>query len=205
MNQQEAHPIALQFLKSTISWNTSEATLPFYNEDAHAVLEGISKWSSNSDIYNELLSYLETMGHGDFDYSSTDAIEIEKYNAIQNKVQYFSTYDEFMAFKEEMMEEFEFPDVQEALFDLEFGNGPADAASIHIDQTIIAVVFASIIKKGELSQELFLLGKTAIERELLEVSLLKFDEKVRNHRKEVLLQLAHDLRDLVKKNKFLRN
>lgn len=197
MDQQKAHPIALQIFRSTIYWNTSEATLPFYNEDAFEVLESISKWNTNDEIYLGLLNYLETMGHGDFDYTTTDAIEIEKYNAIQNKGQYFSTYDEFMAFKEEMMEEFEFPDEQEALFDLEFGNGPADAASIQIDQIIIAIVFASIIKKGELSQELFLLGKSAIERELLEVSLLKFDEKVRNHRKEVLLQLAHDLRDLV--------
>jgi len=98
-----------------------------------------------------------------------------------------------MAFKEEMYEEFEFPGEQEALFDIHFGVGSADAASIHIDQTIIAVVFASLIKNGELSQELFQLGKAAIERELLEVSLLKFDEDKRNIRISELKVITHDL------------
>ena len=193
MSQQEAHPHALKFLKSEIYWNSSEATLPFYNDNALEVLGSISKWNTYDEIYLELLNYLETIGHGDFDYCTTDAIEIEKYNAIQNEGPYFATFDEFMAFKEEMIEEFEFPDEQEALFDLEFGNGTADAASIHIDQTIIAVVFASFIKNGELSQELYQLGKAAIERELLRASLMKFKEEMRNIRKCELMQLEQDL------------
>jgi uncharacterized protein YfeS len=197
MNKKEAHPNAIKLLKSDIYWNSSDATLPFCNEDASEVLGSISDWNSNDVIYQGLLNYLESIGHGDFDYSTLYAIEIEEYNANQNEDEYFATDEEFITFKEDMKEEFEYPDEQEALFDIEFGNGSADAASIHIDQTIIAVVFASFIKNGELSKELFHLGKTAIERELLAVSLLKFDEKVRNQRKEVLLQLAHDLRDLV--------
>jgi uncharacterized protein YfeS len=193
MAQQEAHPIALQILRSTIYWNTSEATLPFYNEDALEILRNITNWSSSDVIRQELLNYLKTIGHGDFDYFTIDAIEIDKYNAIQNKGPYFATFDEFMAYKEEMMEEFEFPDEQEALFDLEFGNGPSDAASIQIDQTIIAVVFASFVKNGELSKELIQMGMVAIQRELLEISLLKFEEEVRNIRISELKVLFHDL------------
>lgn len=193
MNKKEAHPNALKLLKSDIYWNSSEATLPFYNEDAFDALESISEWSSNGAIYQGLLNYLETIGHGDFDYSTLDANEIEEYNSNQNEDEYFATDDEFIAFKEEMKEEFEFPDEQEVLFDMEFGKGSADAASIHIDQTIIAVVFASLIKNGELSQELFQLGKAAIERELLEVSLLKFDEDKRNIRISELKVITHDL------------
>ena len=199
-SQQEAHPIALHFLKSTIYWNSSETTLPFYNEDAFEILRNITNWSSSDVIRQELLNYIETISHGTFDYLTTDANKIEEYNTDQNKVQYFSTYDEFMAFKEEMMEEFEFPDEQEALFDLEFGNGPADAASIQIDQTIIAVVFASFIKNGELSQELIQIGMAAIQRELLEISLLKFEEEVRKIRRGELMQLAKDLTAYKKNN-----
>jgi hypothetical protein len=117
--------------------------LPFYNEDALGVLESISDWNSNDVIYQGLLNYLETIGHGDFDYSTLDAIEIEDYNANQNEDEYFATDEEFIALKEDLIEEFEYPDEQEALFDMEFGKGSADAASIHIDQTIIAFVFAS--------------------------------------------------------------
>ncbi len=200
MDQQEAHPIALQILRSTIYWNSAEATLPFCNEDAFEILRNITNWSSNDVIRQELLNYIETIGHGTFDYLTTDANKIEEYNTDQNKVQYFSTYDEFMAFKEEMMEEFEFPDEQEALFDLEFGNGPADAASIQIDQTIISVVFASFIKNGELSQELIQIGMAAIQRELLEISLLKFQEEVRKIRRGELMQLAKDLTAYKKNN-----
>jgi hypothetical protein len=98
-----------------------------------------------------------------------------------------------MAFKDEMYEEFGFPVEQEALFDMEFERGAADAASIHIDQTIIAVVFASLIKNGELSQELFQLGKAAIERELMEFSLLKFSEEERLNRVKELKILSEDL------------
>ena len=193
MNKKEAHPMAIELLKSDIYWNSSEAILPFNNEDAIEVLESISKWNTNGEIYVELLKHLESMGHGDFDYVTLDANEIEEYNANQNDDQYFATDDEFKAFKEEMKEEFEFPDEQEALFDTEFERGAADAASIHIDQTIIAVVFASFIKNGELSPELCQLGKTAIERELMEFSLLKFSEEERINRVKELKILSEDL------------
>ena len=197
MNKKEVHPNALELLKSDIYWNSSEATLPFYNEDAFDALENISEWSSNGAIYQGLLNYLETIGHGDFDCSTIDAIEIEEYNANQNDDQYFATDDEFTAFKEELIEEFEFPDEQEALFDMEFGKGSADAASIHIDQTIIAVVFASFIKNGELSPELFQLGKAALDRELMEFSLLKFSDDEREERKEELSILLNDLKKII--------
>jgi hypothetical protein len=59
MNKKEAHPEALELLKSDIYWNSSEATLPFFNEDAFEVLESISKWNTNDEIYLELLNYLE--------------------------------------------------------------------------------------------------------------------------------------------------
>ncbi len=179
MPQQEAHPNALTILKSDIYWNSCDATLPFGNEDAFEISRNITNWSSSDVIRQELLNYLKTIGHGEFDYFTVHAIEIEKYNAIQNEGPYFATFDEFIAFKEEMIEDFEFPDEQETLFDLEFEDESADAASIHIDQTVIAVVFASFIKNGELSQELYQLGKAAIERELLEVSLLKFKDEVK--------------------------
>ena len=194
MNKKEAHPNALKLLKSDIYWNSSEATLPFYNEDAFDALDGISEWNTNDEIYLGILNYLETKGHGDFDYLSLDKSQVEEYNYEQNDNHYFATFDEFMAFKEEMYEEFEFPGEQEALFDIHFGVGSADAASIHIDQTIIAVVFASFIKNGELSQELFQLGKAAIERELMEFSLLKFSEEEREERKEKLSKLLNDLK-----------
>ena len=193
MNKKEAHPNALDFLKSDIYWNSSDATLPFYNEDALEVLESISDWNSNDVIYQGLLNYLESIGHGDFDHSTLDAIEIEDYNAAQNEDEYFATYEEFIAHKEDMTEEFEYLDEQEALFDIEFGKGSADAASIHIDQTIIAFVFASFIKNGSLSQELFQLGKLAIERELMEFSLLKFSREERLNRVKELKILFEDL------------
>jgi hypothetical protein len=167
--------------------------LPFYTEDALEVLESISDWNSNDVIYQGLLNYLESIGHGDFDYSTLDAIEIEEYNANQNVDEYFATDEEFIAFKKDMIEEFEYLDEQEALFDIEFGKGSADAASIHIDQTIIAVVFGSFIKNGLLSQELFQLGKLAIERELMEFSLLKFSGEGRVIRKEELILLITDI------------
>jgi uncharacterized protein YfeS len=197
MNKKEAHPNAIKLLKSDIYWNSSDATLPFYNEDASEVLESISDWNSNDVIYQGLLNYLESIGLGDFDYSTLDAIEIEEYNSNQNEDEYFATDEEFIAFKEDMKEEFEYPDEQEALFDMEFGKGSADAASIHIDQTIIAVVFASFIKNGELSKELFHLGKKAIQRELLAVSLLKFDGIESGIRKNELLIISTDLRDFL--------
>jgi uncharacterized protein YfeS len=193
MNKKVAHPNAIKLLKSDIYWNSSDATLPFYNEDALEVLESISDWNSNDVIYQGLLNYLESIGHGDFDYSTLDAIEIEEYNANQNEDEYFATDEEFVAFKEDMKEEFEYPDEQEALFDMEFGKGSADAASIHIDQTIIAVVFGSFIKNGLLSQELFQLGKLAFERELMEFSLLKFSGEGRIIRKEELILLITDI------------
>lgn len=197
MNKKEAHPNALKLLKSDIYWNSSDWALPFYNEVAFDALESISEWSSNGAIYQGLLNYLETIGHGDFDYSTIDAIEIEEYNTNQNDDQYFATDDEFIAFKAELSEESEFSDDQEALFDMEFGKGSADAAAIHIDQTIIAIVFASFIKNGELSQELFQLGKTAIERELMEFSLLKFSDDEREERKEELSMLLNDLKKII--------
>jgi hypothetical protein len=195
MNKKEAHPNARRLLKSGIYWNSSDA-LPFYSEDALEVLESISSWNSNDSIYQGLLNYLESIGHGDFDYSTLDAIEIEEYNANQNEDEYFATDEEFIAFKEDMKEEFEYPDEQEALFDIEFGKGSADAASIHIDQTIIAVVFASFVKNGSLSQELFQLAKMAIERELMEFSLLKFDSDSRFIREVELKILLADLDNL---------
>jgi hypothetical protein len=167
--------------------------LPFYNEDALEVLESISDWNSNDVIYQGLLNYLESIGHGDFDYSTLDAIEIEEYNANQNEDEYFATDEEFIAFKEDLLEDYDCPDEQEALFDIEFGKGSADAASIHIDQTIIAVVFASFIKNGELSKELFQLCKAALDRELMEFSLLKFSKEDREARKEVLINLKSDI------------
>jgi hypothetical protein len=193
MNKKEAHPNAIKLLKSDIYWNSSDATLPFYNEDASEVLESISDWNSNDVIYQGLLNYLESIGHGDFDYSTLDAIEIEEYNANQNEDEYFATDEEFIAFKEDLLEDYDCPDEQEALYDIEFGKGSADAASIHIDQTIIAVVFVSFIKYGELSQELFKLVKLAIERELMEFSLLKFSEEDRFSRLEELKILFKDL------------
>jgi uncharacterized protein YfeS len=203
MNKKEAHPNALDFLKSDIYWNSSDATLPFYNEDASEVLESISDLNSNDVIYQGVLNYLETIGHGDFDYSTLDAIEIEEYNANQNEDEYFATDDEFIAFKEGLVEEFEYPDEQEALFHIEFGKGSADAASIHIDQTIIAVVFGSFIKNGLLSQELFQLGKLAIERELMEFSLLKFDSDSRFIREVELKILLADLDNLLCKGLYI--
>jgi uncharacterized protein YfeS len=193
MNKKEAHPNAVKLLNSDIYWNSSDATLPFYNEDASEVLDSISDWNSNDPIYEGLLNYLETIGHGDFVYSTIDAIEIEEYNANQKEYQYFATEDEFISFKEEMKEEFEFPDEQEALFVMEFGKGSTDAASIHIDQTIIAIVFASFIKNGEVSQELFQMCKLSIERELMEFSLLKFSEEERLNRVKELKILFEDL------------
>jgi hypothetical protein len=193
MNKKEAHPNAIELLKSEIYWNSSVATLPFYNEDALEVLESISDWNSNDVIYQGLLNYLESIGHGDFDYSTIDATEIEEYNANHNEDEYFATDGEFIAYKEDIKEEFEYPDEQEALFDIEFGKGAADAASIHIDQTIVAVVFASFIKNGEVSQELFQMCKLSIERELMEFSLLKFSKEDRETRKEVLINLKSDI------------
>lgn len=193
MKKKEAHPNALKHLKSNIYWNSSEATLPFYNEDAFDALEVISEWKTNDEIYLGILNYLEKKGYRDFDYLTLDKGQVEDYNYEHNDNHYFATFDNFMAYKEEKYEEFEFPDEQEALFDIHFGVGSADAASIHIDQTIIAVVFASFIKNGELSRELFELGKAAIDRELLEVSLLKFNDEVRKIRKYELMQLAQDL------------
>lgn len=198
MNKKEAHPNAIKLLKSDIYWNSSDATLPFYNEDASEVLESISDWNSNDVIYQGLLNYLESIGHGDFDYSTLDAIEIEEYNANQNEDEYFATDEEFMAFKEDLLEDYDCPDEQEALFDIEFGKGSADAASIHIDQTIIAVVFASLIKYGELSKVLFQLCKAALDRELMEFSLLKFSEEEREERKEELSILLNDLKKIIK-------
>ena len=96
-----------------------------------------------------------------------------------------------------MIEEFENSDEQEALFDMEFERGAADAASIQIDQTIIAVVFASLIKNGELSPELFQLGKAALDRELMEFSLLKFSDDEREERKEELSILLNDLKKII--------
>jgi uncharacterized protein YfeS len=197
MNKKEAHPNALKLLKSNVYWNSSEATLPFYNEDAFDALESISEWNTKDEIYLGILNYLETKGHGDFDYLTLDKSQVEEYNYEQNDNHYFATFDKFMAFKEEMYEEFEFPGEQEALFDMEFERGAADAASIHIDQTIIAVVFASFIKKGELTTKLFQLGKAALERELMEFSLLKFSEDEREERKEELSILLNDLKKII--------
>ena len=193
MNKNEAHPMAIELLKSDIYWNSSEAILPFYNEDAFDALDVISEWKTKDEIYLGILKYLEKKGHGDFDYLTLDKSQVEEYNYEQNDNHYFATFDDFMAFKDEMYEEFEFPDEQEALFDIHFGVGAADAASIHIDQTIIAVVFVSFIKNGELSPELFQLGKSAIERELMDFSLLKFSEEERINRIKELKILSEDL------------
>lgn len=197
MNKKEAHPNAVKILKSKIYWNSSEATLPFYNEDAFDALDVISEWKTNDEFYLGILNYLEKKGHGFFDYLTLDKSQVEEYNYEQNDNHYFATFDDFMAFKDEMYEEFEFPDEQEALFDIHFGVGSADAASIHMDQTIIALVFASFIKNGELSPELYQLGKTAIERELMDFSLLKFSEEEREERKEELSILLNDLKKII--------
>ncbi len=193
MNKTVAHSTAKDILKSGIYWDSSEALLPFYSENALSAIECISDLTSLEFIYSGLVDLLQDYGYEDFDHNCLDAASIEHYNRNHTAGQYFATHHEFMEFEEEMKAEFEYADEQEALFDIEFSLGASHASSIIADEIIIGIVFMSFIKFGKLTHELIHVAKRAVEREMLEQSLLKFPEDVRFQRRKELQILLDDL------------
>jgi hypothetical protein len=198
MNKKEAHPNAIKLLKSHIYWNSSDTTLPFYSERPIGLMHEISNWDSIEGLYDELMNCLSKYEFHDFNFKSLDESELEEYNRSKCEDKYFGTHEDFLDFKEDMESDFEFPVEQEALFSILYSGEATGASSICIDEFIIEVVFTALMKKGELSQELFELGKLAIERELIEFSLLKFSEEEREERKEELSILLNDLKKIIK-------
>jgi hypothetical protein len=55
MNKTVAHSTAKDILKSGIYWNSSEALLPFYSENALSAIECISDLTSIELIYSGLV------------------------------------------------------------------------------------------------------------------------------------------------------
>jgi hypothetical protein len=181
-------------LKSDIYWSSSGSSLPFYNDPALDAIDVISNSISLSDLNDKLLERLYNLLPSTFDLLSKDWNSIETLNKEDfSGPRYFSTYLDWFAFKEEMEEVFEFPSEQEALFAIEHKEPHLTALSVQLDQIIIAAVFYAFIKFGKITPMLIKLGKAAVQRELLDVSLMKFPEYERTIRKHELAMLSADL------------
>jgi hypothetical protein len=181
-------------LKSDIYWSSSGSTLPFYNDPALDVIDVISNSISLSDLNDKLLERLYNILPSTFDLLSKDWNSIETLNKEDfSGTRYFSTYLDWLAFKEEMEEDFEFRSEQEALFSIEHKEPHLTALSVHLDHIIIAAVFYAFIKFGKITPSLIKLAEAAVHRELLDVSLMKFPEYERTIRKNELAVLSADL------------
>jgi hypothetical protein len=181
-------------LKSDIYWSSSGSSLPFYNDPALDVIDVISNSISLSDLNDKLLERLSNLLPSTFDLLSKDSNSIENLNEEDfSGPRYFNTYQDWVEFKEEMEEDFEFPSEQEALFAIEHKEPHLTALSVQLDQIIIAALFYAFIKFGKITPTLIQLGKASIERELLDVSLMKFPEYDRRIRKHELAVLSADL------------
>jgi uncharacterized protein YfeS len=184
ISKEISKPQARILLTSGIYWEKSEASLPFNNDKALDILDKISNSSSLPDLNDKLLVYLNDLFPATFDLLSKDTNSIENLNKEDfSGPRYFKTYQDWVEFKEEMEEDFEFPSEQEALFAIEHKEPHLTALSVQIDHTIIATVFYAFIKFGKITPTLIQLGKAAIQRELLDVSLMKFPEYERTIRK----------------------
>lgn len=194
ISKEISNPQARILLTSDIYWEKSEESLPFNNDNALDILDKISNSSSLPDLNDKLLVYLNDLFPSTFDLLSKDSNSIENLNKEDfSGPRYFKTYQDWVEFKEEMEEDFEFPSEQEALFAIEHKEPHLTALSVQLDQIIIATVFYAFIKFGKITPTLIQLGKAAVQRELLDVSLMKFPEYERTIRKHELAVLSADL------------
>ena len=194
ISKEISNPQARILLTSDIYWEKSEESLPFNNDNALDILDKISNSSSLPDLNDKLLVYLNDLFPSTFDLLSKDSNSIENLNKEDfSGPRYFKTYQDWVEFKEEMEEDFEFPGEQEALFAIEHKEPHLTALSVQLDQIIIATVFYAFIKFGKITPTLIQLGKAAVQRELLDVSLMKFPEYERTIRKHELAVLSADL------------
>jgi hypothetical protein len=181
-------------LKSDIYWSSSGSSLPIYNDPALDVIDVISNSISLPDLNDKLLVYLNDLFPSTFDLLSKDSNSIENLNNEDfSGPRYFNTYQDWVEFKEEMEEDFEFPSEQKALFAIEHKEPHLTAFSVQLDQIIIATVFYAFIKFRKITPTLIQLGKAAVQRELLDVSLMKFPEYDRRIRQHELAVLSADL------------
>jgi uncharacterized protein YfeS len=194
ISKEISNPQARIILTSDIYWEPSNTKLPFNSDSALDTLAIISNSVSLSDLNDKLLDRLYNLLPSTFDLLSKDWNSIETLNKEDfSGPRYFSTYPDWLAFKEEMEEDFEFPSEQEALFAIEHKEPHLSALSVQLDQIIIAAVFYAFIKFGKITPTIIELGKAAVQRELLDVSLMKFPEYERTIRKNELAVLFVDL------------
>lgn len=193
INIKNAHANAKKILNSEFHWNnTNEAW------DAKEIFKEEKKIDKTDFPIILITEYFEKCQWDDFNLYETDFSVIERFNEQKSgSDEYWASYESYEETKDEMRgyAEINEHDISEweSLFDANFEGYSQCAASIQIDNFIIAVCFLYFYLNGFISKELWEITKVALEREIDFNSICKFPYNERDGRLEDLKVLKGDL------------
>jgi uncharacterized protein YfeS len=174
LSPETAHAKARELLTEDFYWSPIEESGPFGSDDGSDAFYGFQEWrtiNKNISPLEYLKELIDEWEFPPFDIYTLDTVKINDYLTGNDKIDNSAIQSQIPAMKEHFREmvERDGQKFDEALFNQMFNAATGDMGGTYllgIDNAIIAVGFGQLVLEGTIDNDLRVLTKIALQREL---------------------------------------
>ena len=200
LSPETANPQAKKLLTEDFYWSPNDEAGPFGNDDGSDAFHGFRHWRLTNEIESPVIflnDLIESWDYPKFDLNELDETKISEYISAKNEVDTSAINDQMPALMEQIKKmakdagkEFDENQLKEILSTVDKNMG--GTYLLGIDNAIIAIGFGQFVLVGKIDEDIKILTKIAIKRELLPILINNWGEykKTRTEQLNKMLKIV---------------